>query len=158
MPLSRKICTLSCAFGRFVSLRADTDRCRVDETAASTPSGKWVKSLWHPWQVPVIRAVPLSPPAPRHTLACFTCAPRRPACEDHRSPVDPPWFGMLVLGGRAEEAPSCNWAPWPPGADNLRLPFRDEDACSFPTFLAALLKVRGVAAECLYHSLCTASP
>ncbi|KAA8580710.1 hypothetical protein FQN60_013668, partial [Etheostoma spectabile] len=43
------------------------------------------------------------------------------------------------------------------GAYNLRLPFRDEDGGSFP-ILAALLSVTGLVAECLYHSLCTASP
>lgn len=37
------------------------------------------------------------------------------------------------------------------------MPFRDEDDCSFP-ILAALLRVTGLVAECLYHSLCTASP
>lgn len=40
---------------------------------------------------------------------------------------------------------------------SCNLPFSDEDDCSFP-ILAALLRVTGLVAECLNHSLCTASP
>lgn len=51
---------------------------------------------------------------------------------------------------------SNNWALWCPRAHNLCLPFRNEEDCTFP-ILAALLRVTGLVAECLYHSLCTAS-
>lgn len=40
---------------------------------------------------------------------------------------------------------------------SCNLPFSDEDDCSFP-ILGALLRVTGLVAECLNHSLCTASP
>lgn len=84
------------------------------------------------------------------TYICVTSAPWRP--------LRGPWslscgsYLMVTCLWTVDEA----WALWHPEAYNLRLPFRSEDDCSFP-ILAALLRVTGLVAECLYHSLCTAS-
>lgn len=69
--------------------------------------------------------------------------------EDLRSLVD----HLLVSDLWTGEEPffSYNWG------SVTSVPFMDEDDCAFP-ILAALLKVTGLVAERLYHSLCTASP
>lgn len=140
-----------------VSKRAKTDRCSVDETAASTQSSNWVKSFWHLWQVPATRAVPLSPQALQLTYV----SPVLPVglWEDCRDLVDSPVFQIWQPHAHGQEMRLCliirlcgNRTAY-----NLRLPFRDEDDCSFP-ILAALLRVTGLVAECLYHSLCTVPP
>lgn len=152
LHIARECSSARCAFGCVVSLRAKTDRCSIGETAASAQSSNWVKSLWHPWQVSVTRAVPLSPQA--HRLTYVSPALPRDLWETFRDPLF--WCRSHSAFRTREEPFSYNWAPWHPGAHTRRLPFRDEDDYSFP-IAAALLRVTGLDAECLSHSLCTAS-
>lgn len=84
------------------------------------------------------------PQALLHTYVCVTCTPWSP----RRGSWGPCKFSCgsdLVLTCLLKLGSSCNF------------PFSDEDDCSFP-ILAALLRVTGLVAECLNHSLCTASP
>lgn len=91
------------------------------------------------------------------TYLRVTCAPRRPL----RRPKGPRRLSCSYRfrwsRGRRQDMRLCLIIRLCgfQGPHNLRLPFRDEDDCS-SSILAALLRVTGLVAECLYHSLCTA--
>lgn len=105
---------------------------------------------------PAMTAVPLSPSA----LWLTDVSPVLPRGHwgDLSYTEDSQMFQIWWSHAHAREIRflSNNWALWCPRAHNLCLPFRNEEDCTFP-ILAALLRVTGLVAECLYHSLCTAS-